>query len=123
MRLERNGIKSACKRLRHIDIRFFFIKDRIKKGDIHLLYCPTEDILADFFTKPLQGKVFTRFRDMIMGIIPVAPIEDPSLSHTPAQERVGNGVLETDGRRPDDESTSDKVVTWADVVKGTTEAP
>ena len=108
MRLEKNGIQSASKRSRHIDIRFFFIKDRIKKGDIHLLYCPTEDMVADFFSKPLQGKLFTRFRDMIMGQTTVPPVLDPSLgSDDPAQERVGNSVFcagerrTDDGRRPD----------------------
>ena len=70
-------------------------------------------MLADFFTKPLQGKLFTRFCDMVMGRIPVAPVEDPSLDSTPAQERVGNGISETDARRPDDGA----MVTWADVVK------
>jgi KUP system potassium uptake protein len=121
MRLERNGIRSASKRSRHIDIRFFFIKDRIEKGDIHLLYCPTEDMLADFFTKPLQGKVFERFRDMVMGRIPVAPVEDPSLAHTPAQERVGSSNLEAATWKPCDGSSAQdsahKKVSWADVVK------
>ena len=147
MRLEKNGIQSASKRSRHIDIRFFFIKDRIKKGDIHLLYCPTEDMVADFFSKPLQGKLFTRFRDMIMGQTTVPPVLDPSLgSDAPAQERVGNSVFcagerrtddgrrpDHDGRRTDDGRTTDderrtdvaqtkdsrklKSVTWADRVK------
>lgn len=30
-------------------------------------YCPTTLILANFFTKPLQGKAFRRFRSVIMG--------------------------------------------------------
>lgn len=123
MRLERNGIQSAGKRSRHIDIRFFFIKDRIKKGDIHLLYCPTEDMLADFFTKPLQGKLFLRFRDMIMGLIPVPPVEDPSLSSPATQERVGSSDFGVDGRQTDDASSNEqteKVVTWADRVRGLT---
>ena len=29
--------------------------------------CPTEDIIGDFMTKPLQGKVFEKFRKLIMG--------------------------------------------------------
>ena len=122
MRLEKNGIQSAGKRSRHIDIRFFFIKDRIKKGDIHLLYCPTEDMVADFFSKPLQGKLFTRFRDMVMGITPVPPVEDPSLLSSPAtQERVESSDFGVDGRQTDDDENSikevKKVVTWADIVR------
>ena len=45
----------------------FFIKDRIKSGDIDLQYCPTEIMLADFFTKPLQGKQFKLLRSAVMG--------------------------------------------------------
>ena len=118
MRLERNGIQSAGKKSRHIDIRFFFIKDRIKKGDIHLLYCPTEDMLADFLSKPLQGHLFIRFRDQIMGITPVTPIDDPSLRSAPAQERVGNSDYGADGQRTDDPQyinvSSGEKLTWAD---------
>ena len=124
MRLEKNGIQSASKRSRHIDIRFFFIKDRIKRGDIHLLYCPTEDMVADFFSKPSQGKLFNRFRDMIMGITPVPPVEDPSLSsNTTAQERVGSSVFCANEQRTDNERWTDskitksKRVTWTDRVK------
>ena len=38
-----------------------------KTGDIKLKYCPTEHMLADIFTKPLQGKLFFRLRDIILG--------------------------------------------------------
>ena len=46
-------------------------------------------MVADFFSKPLQGKLFIRFRDMIMGHIPMPEIEDPSLRSDATQERVG----------------------------------
>jgi hypothetical protein len=51
----------------HINIRFFFIKDRITAGDLELQYCPTDQMVGDFFTKPLQGKKFVQFRNIIMG--------------------------------------------------------
>ena len=69
MRLERNGRQSCGQKSRHIDIRYFFIKDRIKSGNIDLQYCPTEVMLADFFTKPLQGKQFKLLRSAVMGWI------------------------------------------------------
>ena len=69
MRLERNGRQSCGQKSRHIDVRYFFIKDRIKSGDIDLQYCPTEVMLADFFTKPLQGKQFKLLRSAVMGWI------------------------------------------------------
>jgi heme oxygenase len=32
------------------------------------MYCPTVEMIADFFTKPLQGAQFYKFRDAILGI-------------------------------------------------------
>ena len=46
----------------------FFIKDRIAQGDIALIHFPKADMIADFFTKSLQGKVFQRFLNVIMGV-------------------------------------------------------
>ena len=66
VKLEINGKLSSGKRTRHIKIRFFFIKDRIKSGDINIVYCPTDRMLADFLTKPLQGNTFKIFRDQLM---------------------------------------------------------
>ena len=66
MRLETNGRRSCTGNSRHIDIRYFFVKDRVDNGDIRIVYCPTEDMVADFFTKTLQGSLFKKYRDMIM---------------------------------------------------------
>ena len=67
MKLEENGRNSCTGNSRHIDIRYFFVKDRVNKNEIKIEYCPTEIMLADFFTKPLQGSLFKFFRDIIMG--------------------------------------------------------
>ena len=66
--LQTNGVMSRKKRSRHIDICFFFIKDRVDTGNIEITFCGTEDMVADFLTKPLQGSAFRRFRDAIMGL-------------------------------------------------------
>jgi hypothetical protein len=44
------------------------MKDRIEKDEVSVIYCPTAEMIADFFTKPLQGEIFIQFRDMILGI-------------------------------------------------------
>ena len=64
--LEKNGRESSSKRTRHINIRYYFIKDNIKRKELTVEYCPTDDMLADFFTKPLQGEKFRKFRRRIM---------------------------------------------------------
>ena len=58
MLLEKNGRSSSSKRTWHMNIRFFFIKDRVSSKEIRIEYCPTAEMVADFFTKPLQGKQF-----------------------------------------------------------------
>jgi hypothetical protein len=64
--LERNGTRSSTKRTRHINIRYFFVADRIASGDVVVEYCPTNEMLGDFFTKPLQGSKFRKFRDLVL---------------------------------------------------------
>ena len=66
--LENNRRASSSKRNKHLNIRYFFITDLIKKGDLHIEYCPTDNMVADFFTKPLQGKKFLQFRKVIMNL-------------------------------------------------------
>ena len=68
--LEKNGKASSSKRTKHINIRYFFITDRVGTGEVTLKWCPTEDMIGDFATKPLQGALFKWFRDQIMGVIP-----------------------------------------------------
>jgi hypothetical protein len=66
--LEKNGRKSSTKRTRHINIRYFFVQDRVASGEVKIEHCPTLEMLADFFTKPLQGGLFYKMRDQIMNI-------------------------------------------------------
>ena len=66
--LEKNGQKSSGKRTKHINMRYYFITDRIRKQDLSVSYCPTELMVADFFTKPLQGAQFTKFWSIIMNL-------------------------------------------------------
>ena len=40
-------------RTKHIDIRYRFIRHVVAIGELKLHYCPTEDMVADIFTKAL----------------------------------------------------------------------
>ena len=68
--LENNGMKSVGKGSRHIKIKYFFTADKIKNKEIKVIYCPTETMLTDFYTKPLQGALFIIHRNKIMGVTP-----------------------------------------------------
>jgi hypothetical protein len=69
MLLAKNGRGSSSKRTRHINIRYFFVTDRVKSKEVSIEYCPTEEMDADFFTKPLQGSLFRKFRDSVMNVM------------------------------------------------------
>ena len=66
--LENNRNFSSGKRTKHIQARFYFVTDQIEKGNASIECCPTKEIIADFFTKPQQGKLFITLRNKIMGI-------------------------------------------------------
>ena len=70
MLLQSNGKASSGKSMKHINIQYFFITDKISKGEVRVEWCLTKDMVADFLTKPLQGANFKRFRDLIMGVLP-----------------------------------------------------
>ena len=88
IKLERNGRSSSGQRTRHIDIRHFFLKDRIENKEFVVKYCPTELMVADFFTKPLQGNLFMKLNAVIMGEITLQEFQESYPSAI--QERVGN---------------------------------
>jgi hypothetical protein len=66
--LEKNGKLSSSRRTRHINIRYFFIADRVAQGKVPIEHCGTDDMLGDFFTKPVQGAKFIKFRNLIMNV-------------------------------------------------------
>ena len=66
MKLEQNGRASASKRTRHFNIKYFYVTDLIQRGEIEVKYCPTDDMLADYMTKPVIGKKFIEFRNQIL---------------------------------------------------------
>jgi hypothetical protein len=74
IKLADNGKASSGKGTRHINIRYFFITNRIARKEIAIQYCPTKQMIADYFTKLLQGKLFYKFRDQIMGVVPMDTI-------------------------------------------------
>jgi len=47
-------------------VRYFFINHKILKKEVKVVYCPTGNMAAEMFTKPLKGILFKNFRDEIM---------------------------------------------------------
>jgi hypothetical protein len=148
IKLERNGRTSAGPKSRHINIRYFWMKDRLKGENIVVRHCPTLQMIGDFFTKPLQGNLFRKFRDVILGY---ARVDTLALGqHPPVEERVGKdgakgtgrsgyGTIEPSGDHDSDSTTvtieedpdvlrehggtrQEGGVTWADVLRRTKSA-
>ena len=73
------------------------MKDRVDKKEIEIKYCPTPLMLADYFTKPLQGNVFRRFRDVIMVYKHINDLSlDPSFLLKERVEKYNDIVIKKD---------------------------
>ena len=59
--------RSTLHRTKQIDVRYFFIKEKIDKGVINVEYTPTLQMLADMFTRLLQGELFCIMRTKVLG--------------------------------------------------------
>jgi hypothetical protein len=67
MVMAQNG-KGEFKRTKHIANRYYWIKQFIDSGAVALCYLSTDDMIADFLTKPLKGLKFWKFLSLINGI-------------------------------------------------------
>ena len=54
IQMERNGKASCTKRTKHIEIRYFYITDKVKSGEINIEHCPTKEMIGDYFTGAVQ---------------------------------------------------------------------
>ena len=59
--LEKNGKASSSKRTRRLNIRYFFVTNQVSKGNLTIKFCPTDEMLGDYFTKPTTGTKFHTF--------------------------------------------------------------
>ncbi len=62
----KSGIRHV-KNAKHYQVKLRFLQRLVVDKDVDFVYCPTDQQLADFFTKPLVDGKFTYFRDQIFG--------------------------------------------------------
>lgn len=53
------------RRTKHIQIKYHFVRESERKGDIKLEYCRSDEQLADIFTKALAGPSFDVFCEQL----------------------------------------------------------
>ena len=97
----------------------------MQSENIKLEYCPTEKMMADFFSKPLQGALFRKLCDVVLGYIHIQSLHQVN-EESPVEERVGkdeNSNSYTGEIATNDSPTVDSVrknqMTWTDIIKGT----
>ena len=66
IKLMNNGKLSSGKRTRHFDIRLFYVTDLIGRKECIVKYCPTEEMVADYMSKPVVGAKYKKFRKSIL---------------------------------------------------------
>ena len=79
MHLAKNGWHSSWKQTHHINIWYYFLTDVNHHGGTQIQYCPTSNMVADFFTKPLLGPLFCKCCNEILNVDANAEIT-PALS-------------------------------------------
>ena len=52
-------------RTKHIDVAFHFIRERIASNEVKVVYCPSNDMLADIMTKGLARDRFQKLRNLL----------------------------------------------------------
>ncbi|KAK9088551.1 hypothetical protein Scep_027633 [Stephania cephalantha] len=52
-------------RAKHIELRFYFIRDLINKGELIMKFCHTEVQVADIFTKSLSNERYAYLRSLL----------------------------------------------------------
>jgi len=79
-------------RTKHIQKRFFSLKDLQDRGIIQQQYCPTHDMKADLYTKSHTYAPFSRLRNLIFRSDQSTPNNDDGMALT-VQGTVGNQSL------------------------------
>ena len=71
--------------------KVFCIKDRVDREVLSTVYCPTHLMLADYFTKPLQGWLFHKSGYIIMVRVSPLTLLEHKFSYT-SRERFGKHI-------------------------------
>ena len=72
-------------RTRHVEVRHFWIREKITNGSFKVERISTDDNIADIGTKPLPSKRFETLRDELMNKIPETK-QDPKKTKTDKQK-------------------------------------
>jgi hypothetical protein len=60
--------QSGMRSVKHLDVRYHFVKQEVEKGTISIRYIPTGENPADGLTKALNIVAFKHYRDSQLGM-------------------------------------------------------
>lgn len=60
----KNGVINQ--RSKHIDVKYHFVHEELKKGTINIDYCQNDRQVADLFTKSLGKHKFNIYRNVLV---------------------------------------------------------
>jgi len=69
MQLKVNSTMSQSRCTKHINARYFMVKDRIEEGELEVQYFPTEKMWTHVLNKPEQGAKFRCNRAELMNVL------------------------------------------------------
>ena len=67
-------------RTKHIGIKYLFVCEQVKNKNVEIVYCPTEDMIADMLTKGLSLDKLKKLHEII-------GIKEMEKNNLPASEK------------------------------------
>ena len=66
MKLKDNGEESNGKRTKHFNIESFYVTDLMKKNEMEIQYCLTNNMITNFYNEPMLDEKFKLFWKALM---------------------------------------------------------
>ena len=85
IKIEYNGKASSVQKTKYMDKIYIWIKARLQSEGIKVEYFLTEKMILNFFTKPLQGALFNKFRDIVLGYKHISILHEDDKDSSPQE--------------------------------------
>ncbi|KAL9999278.1 putative RNA-directed DNA polymerase [Helianthus debilis subsp. tardiflorus] len=85
--LSRNPVLNS--RSKHIELKYHFIRDMVSEGQVELLFCNTNEQLADLMTKALAKErfVYLRYKIGVQEFVSRGGVENDTTPHMHARDK------------------------------------
>ena len=110
--LQKNGKHSSSCWMHHINIHYFFVTNHIQSKELMVEYCPTDEMLVDMFTKPLQGVALHCFCTAILNLPDDNEICPTVVSMAGHRSVLGNEPATCDSRQTNKLIRSERSNRW-----------